>query len=265
VNHPRPRIFCLRAAAGVVAATALLLLGPAASASVRQSEGSRSPAAPGADAKQAYPRSYVLANSRMAHWAVVMRRVAALAQPWASARTLTMLDTATPEGTQNLVLILDGKDTAPGKTWYRVRLPILPNNTTGWVPAAALGELNKVDTHLYIDRAKLRATLKRDGVTVFTTIIGIGRPYWPTPAGEYYIRDRLAGFDNPVYGPLAFGTSARSPTLTDWPGGGFVGVHGTNEPGILPGAVSHGCIRMPNESILKLGRLMSVGTPLTIR
>ncbi len=53
--------------------------------------------------------------------------------------------------------------------------------------------------------------------------------------------------------------------LTDWPGGGFVGVHGTNEPHILPGAVSHGCIRMPNESILKLARLMHVGTPLTIR
>ncbi|MGH3141895.1 MAG: L,D-transpeptidase, partial [Gaiellales bacterium] len=29
--------------------------------------------------------------------------------------------------------------------------------------------------------------------------------------------------------------------------------------------VSHGCIRMPNKSILKLARLMPVGTPLTVR
>jgi lipoprotein-anchoring transpeptidase ErfK/SrfK len=74
----------------------------------------------------------------------------------------------------------------------------------------------------------------------------------------------MVGFDSPVYGPLAYGTSARSPTLTYWPGGGYVGIHGTNQPEILPGYVSHGCIRMPNEAILKLSRLMPVGTPITI-
>jgi lipoprotein-anchoring transpeptidase ErfK/SrfK len=247
------------------AASVFLLLGPAASAAQRQGDPKQVAGVPGASAKQSFPRSYKLTDDRLGHWAVVMKRVAAHAQPWATSRVLTMLDVATSDGTQNLVLILEGKDVTPTKTWYRVRLAILPNNTTGWVPASALGELNSVNTHLYIDRSKLTATLKRNGVTVFKSIIGIGRSYWPTPAGEYYIRDRLNGFDNPVYGPIAFGTSARSPTLTDWPGGGFVGVHGTNEPQILPGAVSHGCIRMPNESILKLARLMSVGTPLTIR
>jgi lipoprotein-anchoring transpeptidase ErfK/SrfK len=29
--------------------------------------------------------------------------------------------------------------------------------------------------------------------------------------------------------------------------------------------VSHGCIRMRNADILRLGRLMAVGTPVTIR
>jgi lipoprotein-anchoring transpeptidase ErfK/SrfK len=110
----------------------------------------------------------------------------------------------------------------------------------------------------------LRATLKRDGVTVFSTIVGVGKSYWPTPRGEFYIRDKLTSFNDPFYGPIAFGTSARSDTLTDWPGGGFVGVHGTNEPAILPGRVSHGCIRMRNSAILKLARLLPVGTPLTV-
>jgi lipoprotein-anchoring transpeptidase ErfK/SrfK len=62
-----------------------------------------------------------------------------------------------------------------------------------------------------------------------------------------------------------FGTSARSPTLTDWPGGGYVGVHGTNQPQLIPGQISHGCIRMKNAAIVALGRLMKVGSPLTIR
>ena len=34
--------------------------------------------------------------------------------------------------------------------------------------------------------------------------------------------------------------------------------------GILPGRVSHGCIRLPNAAILRLARLMPMGTPVTI-
>jgi lipoprotein-anchoring transpeptidase ErfK/SrfK len=121
-----------------------------------------------------------------------------------------------------------------------------------------------VNTHLYVDLETTTAILKRNGLTVFSTIVGVGRSYWPTPRGQFYIRDKLGGFDDPFYGPIAFGTSARSAVLTDWPGGGYIGVHGTDEPQILPGHVSHGCIRMPNASIVALARLMPVGTPVTV-
>ena len=94
--------------------------------------------------------------------------------------------------------------------------------------------------------------------------VGVGEPQWPTPTGEFYIRNVLTRFSSPFYGPVAFGTSARSNVLTDWPGGGFIGIHGTNEPEILPGQVSHGCIRMPNHAVLRLARLMPLGTPVTI-
>jgi hypothetical protein len=214
--------------------------------------------------KVQYPRSFSLADEKIAHWAPVLRRSVVRAQPRASSRAVTTLDTWTTDDTQNIVLVLKSVEVSAGKTWYRVRLPILPNNSTGWVQARYLGDLYTVHTHLYVDRARMTATLKRDGVTVFKTIVGVGKSFWPTPRGEFYIRDKMTSFGNPVYGPIAFGTSARSPVLTDWPGGGFVGVHGTNEPGILPGHVSHGCIRMPNASILKLARLMPVGTPLTV-
>ena len=212
-----------------------------------------------------YPRSYVLSDDRVAHSAVVLELAAVHVRPRESARVVTRLETATSDGTPNLVLVLEGLDLNPSTTWYRVRLPILPNNSTGWVNARSLDELRTVHTHLYVDRATLTATLTRDGVPVFRTIVGVGRDSWPTPSGEYYILDRLTDFANPVYGPVAFGTSARSPTLTDWAGGGFVAVHGTNQPQLLPGRVSHGCIRMPNRSILRLARLVDVGSPLTIR
>jgi lipoprotein-anchoring transpeptidase ErfK/SrfK len=38
-----------------------------------------------------------------------------------------------------------------------------------------------------------------------------------------------------------------------------------NEPQILPGRVSHGCIRLRNGAILRLARLMPLGTPVPIR
>jgi len=214
--------------------------------------------------KPKYPHSFTLTNGKIAHWAPVLTAAPVRSKPSLTARVMTTLDTTTTDGTSNLVLVLTGIDVSPSHTWYRVRLPILPNNSTGWVRAGYLGDLYTVHTHLYVNRSTLRATLKRDGKTIFTTIVGVGHSYWPTPAGQFYIRDKLTGFDDPVYGPVAFGTSARSAVLTDWPGGGFVGVHGTNEPQILPGYVSHGCIRMPNGSILRLAQLLQVGSPLTV-
>ena len=67
-----------------------------------------------------------------------------------------------------------------------------------------------------------------------------------------------------LYGPVAFGTSALSNVETDWPGGGVIGIHGTDEPQLIPGHPSHGCIRMRNGDVERLSRLLPVGTPLTI-
>jgi lipoprotein-anchoring transpeptidase ErfK/SrfK len=212
-----------------------------------------------------YPRSYTLSSAAVARWATVWKRSPVRSRPSAAAPVVTTLETRTTDGTQNIVLVLDGVDVSATETWYRVRLAILPNNSTGWVPADDLGRLFAVHTHLYVDRARMTATLKRDGVTVFRALVGVGRPASPTPRGEFYIRDKLTRFDEPFYGPVAFGTNARSAVLTDWPDGGFVGVHGTDRPDLLPGRVSHGCIHMRNEELLKLARLMPVGTPVTIR
>lgn len=212
----------------------------------------------------AIPRPTPIASPRHAsRWASVLRPVAARAAPRSRAPIVARLATRTPEGTSNLVLVVANAPGARG-LWAKVRLPVLPSNTTGWVPRRALGGYRIVQTRLVVDRASLTATLFRDGKPVFRAAVGVGQPQWPTPSGEFYIRNRLREFKSSFYGPLAFGTSARSSVLTDWPAGGFVGIHGTDRPELLPGPVSHGCIRMRNEDILELGRLMPVGTPLTI-
>ena len=197
-------------------------------------------------------------------WSPVSRSTVARARPEQSAPVVARLSTRTPEGTRNLVLVLDRRRAADGTLWVRARLPILGSERAGWVPRSALGGYGAVSTHLLVDLEKLTATLYRKGKRVFEARVGVGRPEYPTPTGEFYIRNKLTRYANPFYGPVAFGTSARSPTLTDWPAGGFVGIHGTNRPDLLPGRISHGCIRLRNDDILALERLMPVGTPLTI-
>jgi hypothetical protein len=196
--------------------------------------------------------------------APVARRAVAFAEAGGRGQAVATVEPTTEEGSTNIVLVV-GETTVGQGSWVRVRLPSLPNGRTGWVPRRALGGYAFVRTHLVVDRAHLTATLLRDDRAVFRAPIGIGVPAAPTPPGEFYVRVKLAGFDDPFYGPVAFGTSGRSAVLTDWPGGGYIGIHGTNAPELIPGRVSHGCVRLRNEDIVRLSRLMPVGTPVTIR
>ena len=203
-------------------------------------------------------------DPHMSLWSVVRRPATARATPGRAGVAVARLGPRTPEGTANTLLILDRTDDATGRIWVRARLPVLPNGTTGWLPRSAIGGYRSVNTRLVIDRRRFRAILLRDGRPVMRAKIGIGLTQWPTPRGRFYIRSKLVRYRSDFFGPVAFGTSARSAVLTDWPGGGFIGIHGTNQPELLPGRVSHGCIRMRNADIVRLGRLMPVGTPMEV-
>lgn len=227
-------------------------------------EGLGLPAAPAPAFTVPTPVELEEPSAHVSYWATVRAPVAVRASPRVDGPIVASVDTRTPEGTSNIVVVLRRTRDASGRLWVQIRLPVLPNDTTGWVPRAALGVYGVVRTRLVVDLERFTARLFRDGREIFRAEIGIGQPQWPTPKGEFYIRNKLVSYRSPFYGPLAFGTSARSAVLTDWPAGGFVGIHGTSEPELIPGAVSHGCIRLRNEDILELGRLMPVGTPITI-
>jgi len=185
--------------------------------------------------------------------------------PSNSAHRVLRLSTTTADGTSMVVEPI-AMQTGPGnRKWLEIHMPVLPNSRTGWVPASAVSRLIPLRTWLVVDTEHLRIRLVESGRTVFSAPIGIGAAGTPTPHGSFYVIDRLTDLPHAgVYGPLAFGTSAKSATLTDWPGGGVVGIHGTDEPGRVPGHPSHGCIRLRNADILRLGHLLPVGTPVTI-
>jgi lipoprotein-anchoring transpeptidase ErfK/SrfK len=218
------------------------------------------------ETKDVSPERFVLSDpvTETYRWAFIRHRTIARARPSYSARALSRISFRTPELYRNVVQVLDGVRYRDGTTWIRIRLAVLPNGSTGWVPRGALAQFQKVHTRLVIRHSTLRATLYKRGRPIFRAIVGVGMPHTPTPRGRFYVREKLSGYWAPAYGPRALGLNARSSILTDWPGGGFIGIHGTNAPNILPGRVSHGCVRMRNDAILRLFRLVPLGTPVEI-
>jgi hypothetical protein len=197
------------------------------------------------------------------HWATLTRDAVVFVSPSREAGRVALLGRLTPEGTVNVVLPVRRAVDQDGETWVRAQIPGLPSRQTGWLEADALGPGGVSRARLVVDRERLTLSYLRSGREVLRVPIGVGRRDTPTPAGRFYVRNKLTRYASPRYGPLAYGLSAQS-RLTDWPGGGFIGIHGTDRPELLPGAVSHGCIRMANEDIEGLGRLLRVGTPVDI-
>jgi len=268
----RLRVAAVAALVAVLAATVVgVLVGagaddqPARSPQRAALATARLPAAPAPALDVPRPAALDLTERGTGVWAPVLRPTLARTRPSTGAATVARVGARTPEGTANILEVVGRRRDDAGALWARVRLAVLPNGTSGWVPREALGGLTAVHTHLVVDLGERKATLVRDGRVVLRAPVGIGMPGAATPTGNFYIRNKLTRFASPAYGPVAFGTSARSPTLTDWPAGGFVGIHGTNEPERIPGRVSHGCIRLRNRDIRALARLMPVGTPVTIR
>ncbi len=205
-----------------------------------------------------------LSNLRtLSRWAYPQAAAAAHEGPSAQSRVVGHLQFLTADGQAEVYLALRSHSIG-GISWILVPIPGRPNGTTGWVPAQALGELHVTHGYLRVNRELLRATLYMNGRIVWSAPIGVGRPELPTPAGRYYVTDKLVSVGDPLYGPYAIGTSAYAPTLSEWPGGGVVGIHGTDEPQLVPGRPSHGCVRLTNADVTRLWQLIPVGTPIEI-
>ncbi len=197
-------------------------------------------------------------------WAYLENGTDAYAAPSGHSRVIGYLGLTTQDGTSEL-LFEQQRVLVHGEWWVQVRLPLRPAGQIGWIPQWTLGAPQTVHTYVVVSTEKMTLTLYRNGKVIFFTRVGTGKPSTPTPHGQFYIRDRLTGFPpGSVYGPVAFGTSALSNVETDWPGGGVIGIHGTNEPWLIPGHPSHGCIRVPNSEVVQLAKLLPIGTPLTI-
>ena len=129
------------------------------------------------------------------------------------------------------------------------------------MPAGAV-ELWSVRKRLIVDRSERRFEFWDGDRLVRAGKVAVGAPGAETPTGLFYVQSKFTP-KAPILGAYAFETSAYS-KLSDWPGGGVVGVHGTPWPWLLGQAVSHGCVRMHNDDVRWLRSRMPAGTPIKI-
>jgi lipoprotein-anchoring transpeptidase ErfK/SrfK len=171
------------------------------------------------------------------------------------------LEPTTILGTTTVLAVLEG----PRAGWARVMLPIRPNGSEGWVRTDGMS-IFVVEGSLVIDLSDRTLTYRVGDTDVVTTRVGVGSERNPTPTGEFFVTDIVTMADpKSTWGPHALGLSARSDTITEYNGGdGIIGIHGTNSPWSIGEASSLGCVRVPNEVITRLHRMVQLGTPVEI-
>lgn len=209
-------------------------------------------------------------------WAYATDNTPVRKWPSENSKPKSILRLMAPDGLPEVYVVRSIWESPDGDEWARIRIPNKSKPTEGWVDREALGSFGISRSAIRINRQLRRLTAYKDGRPVLRTPVGIGKPETPTPAGDFWVRNKnnvdpkssfkLFGrtIPNSVYGPKMITTSASSEAIKGWPGGGLIGIHGTNQPGLIPGRVSHGCVRLPNDKIRRVYKLASPGTPIKI-
>jgi lipoprotein-anchoring transpeptidase ErfK/SrfK len=175
-----------------------------------------------------------------------------------------ILAASTEFGSRRVLAVVGWQGT--GGEWLEVLLPERPNGSRGFVKAADV-TLTGVDLLVDVDlAARTLRVVDRDNGVVLETAVAVGSAENPTPTGDFFLTDILVtGDDGSAYGPYALGVSAHSDSLSEFGGGdGQIGIHGTNQPSSIGEAVSHGCVRVPNDVVTTLATTLPLGTPVAI-
>ena len=215
------------------------------------------PAGPNA----AQPKPVVKLPAFPAAGPMVIPTTIARAEPRDSARRVAVIHEFRSDFREQYVLAVAGRVDKHGVLWVKLRLQLRPNGTYGWIRASA-ARLATTHAAIVVHRGLRKIDIMRNGVLVGEAPVAIGAPGRETPLGKYYVTARFIP-DDPFLGVFAVETSAYS-KLTEWPGGGLVGIHGTSAPQLLGQAVSHGCVRVANSTALLLRRYVPLGTPISI-
>jgi lipoprotein-anchoring transpeptidase ErfK/SrfK len=175
-------------------------------------------------------------------------------------RRVRSLTNPTIEGQRLNVLVVERAG-----IWLRVRLPMRPNGTTGWVRLTDVSQY-EAPFRIVVQLCAHRLTVFRGGKAVWAQPVAVGAPRTPTPKGEFYVDFVTPMRYGGAYGPYLLSVAGFSNVLHQFGknGIGQIGIHGTNRPASIGTSASHGCVRLHNDALLTLVKLVPPGTPVTI-
>ena len=135
--------------------------------------------------------------------------------------------------------------------WVQRPAPRPAERHHGLDPVDRTSASRRTAFRIVIERGAHQITVYNGDKVIVQEPVAVGTDETPTPTGKYYLRVLLKAPDpNTVYGPYAYGLSAHSDVLTEFNGGdGELGIHGNNDASVLGKSVTHGCVRISNESI----------------
>jgi lipoprotein-anchoring transpeptidase ErfK/SrfK len=191
--------------------------------------------------------------------------IAAHASPGTASPIVASFPARDNDGAPMTFLVKGEQRGGDATTWYRVLLPIRPNGASGWVADSDV-DIVGLPYRLVVHLTDFRIDLVGDGPQAKSFTIGVGTDATPTPGGEYYVT-ALVQPPNPntAYGAFVLELNGHSPIVHGAFADGLLGIHGTNDPAHALGRkVSHGCIRMRDEDIGYLARLLPLGTPVDV-
>ncbi len=195
---------------------------------------------------------------------VTSEQVTARSEPSPYAKPVATFPRINGQGSVQVFQLVGDTVDRRGLLWYEAILPMRPNGTRGFILAERL-ELQRTYYRIEVSQRQLTLKLYDHCRLKHTYPIGLGTESTPTPVGRFYIVSLMKPpIEGSVYGSWAYGLSAFSEAITDWTGGGVIGVHGTNDPSSIGQRVSHGCIRMRNEDVDGLVKFLPLGTPVKI-
>jgi hypothetical protein len=126
-----------------------------------------------------------------------------------------------------------------------------------------------------VSKADRRARLFNHLRQIRSYRVAVGQPAWPTPEGLFHVQSKTV---NPAWsvpnsswagsqgGQTIPGGAPGNPLKARWIGfASGVGFHGTDNPGSIGSAASHGCVRMYVSDVVRLYEWVHIGTPVYVR
>jgi lipoprotein-anchoring transpeptidase ErfK/SrfK len=183
--------------------------------------------------------------------------------PWSSSPTVGVVASASKY--YGVPLVAWVERTNRKGTWGLVSLPYAWPHRDGWIPLAGLTrETTWVEVR--VDLSAHRVVVMRRGTVLYRVRGGTGAPVSPTPAGDYFLTDRVPFPAGSALGSFAFGISGIQPRLPPgWTGGNQLALHGTNEPWTIGRSTSAGCVHLSEWALDRFEPLLRLGTPVVIR